>query len=96
MAVPQPPADQFYFYQAVDGQWVFLHPLFTRILLSRYGDYGALPGTICGELLELEPQVQSEALRKRHKFLGHLPLGGQALSKQRLFPCSSTSLRLTL
>lgn len=79
MPVPQPPANEFYFYQAVDGQWVFLHPLLTRILLAHYGSYEDLPGTLRGRLLELEPQVQSEALRKRHKFLGHLPLGGTLL-----------------
>ncbi len=74
---PQPPANEFFFYQTLNGQWVFLHPLLTRILLLHYGSYESLPGTIRGRLLELEPQVQSEALRKRHKFLGHLPLGGE-------------------
>lgn len=55
---------------------MFLHPLMTRILLAHYGSYEALPGSIEGRLLEVEPQVQSEALRKRNKVLGHLPLGG--------------------
>ena len=49
-----------------------------RILLSHYGDYSALPSTISKPLLELEPQTQTDVLRKRQKFLGHLPLGGKS------------------
>ena len=73
---PQPPASEYYFYQAADGQWVFLHPLLMRILLAHFGGYEALPGSLRGRLLECELQLQTEALRKRQKYLGHLPLGG--------------------
>lgn len=79
LPAPQPPPGEFYFYQAADGQWLFLHPLLTRILLEHYGAYEALPAAIGGRLLELEPQVQSEVLRKRHKVHGHLPLSGVLL-----------------
>jgi len=72
----QPPANEFYFYQSSDGQWLFLHPLLMRILLAHYGAYQALPASIRGPLVEVEPQMQTPLLRKRHKFLGHMPLGG--------------------
>ena len=76
--LPHPPTAELYFYQATDGQWLFLHPLLMRILLEHYGGYESLPNSLAGTLLEVEPQVQTEALRKRHKFLGHLPLGGES------------------
>jgi hypothetical protein len=78
---PQPPANEYYFYQSSDGQWLFLHPLLTRILLAHHGTYQALPAWIHGTLVEVEPQMQTPLLRKRHKFLGHLPLGGDPSRK---------------
>jgi len=72
----QPPASEFYFYQSMDGRWLFLHPLLMRVLLTHHCSYSGLPASIHGTLVEVEPQMQTPALRKRHKFLGHLPLGG--------------------
>ena len=47
-----PPGGDFYFYQAADGQWLFLHPLCMRALLAvAGGDYAACP-----------PQVTSNRL----------------------------------
>lgn len=69
--------NDFYFYQASSGQWVFIHPLLMRILLNYFGSYNSLPSTLQGTILELEPQTQTEILRKRQKYLGHLPLGGE-------------------
>lgn len=37
------PSTEFYFYQAADGQCVFLHPLVSRALLAHYGSYAACP-----------------------------------------------------
>ena len=76
---PQPPANEFYFYQSSDGRWLFLHPLLMRVLLAHHSSYVGLPTSIHGPLVEVEPQMQTLALRKRHKFLGHLPLGGWSL-----------------
>ena len=47
-----------------------------RVLLAHHSSYAGLPASIHGPLLEVEPQMQTPALRKRHKYLGHLPLGG--------------------
>eukprot|EP00884_Botryococcus_braunii_P023287 jgi/Botrbrau1/9642/Bobra.0131s0019.2 len=68
--------DTFYVYQAQDGQWVFLTPFNMRALLAHYGSYANLPARMAGRLLELEELVQSPALRRRYKFLSHLPLTG--------------------
>jgi len=61
----------------MDGRWLFLHPLLMRVLLTHHCSYSGLPASIHGTLVEVEPQMQTPALRKRHKFLGHLPLGGE-------------------
>ena len=41
-----PPASEFFFYQAADGQCVFLHPLVSRALLAHYGSYPACPSEV--------------------------------------------------
>ncbi|KXZ43366.1 hypothetical protein GPECTOR_92g589 [Gonium pectorale] len=69
-------AGEFYTYQAADGSWLFLHPLSLRCLLSHYGSYDACPPVITARLLELEDVVQADAVRRRWRFLSHLPLGG--------------------
>ncbi len=73
-AAPSP--DTLYFYQSEDGQWIFLTPFNMRALVAHYGSYGALPSRISAHVLELEELVQSEVVRRRHKFVGHLPLTG--------------------
>lgn len=70
----------YYFYQAADGQWLFLASLDARILLGHYGSYGALPRSVTGRLLEVDAVTQTEAARKKMKFLGHLPLSGGGAS----------------
>lgn len=57
-----------------DGQLVFLHPLNVRCLLREYGAPEGFPDTVSGRIVEVEELVLSEALRKRHKHLAHLPL----------------------
>ena len=70
-------SENYYFYQAVDGQWLFLAALDVRILLAHHGgSYAALPPTVCARLLELDRITQTEIIRKKMKFLGHLPLTG--------------------
>lgn len=39
----QSPTNEFYFYQAKDGQHIYLHPLDIRILKYEYGDYQNFP-----------------------------------------------------
>ncbi|CDZ97925.1 Predicted E3 ubiquitin ligase [Phaffia rhodozyma] len=65
----------FYFYQAVDGQHIYLHPLDIRVLLAEYKSYASFP-----QLLELtvegaEEGTMNEDLRRRCKYLAHLPTG---------------------
>lgn len=37
------PATEFYFYQAADGQHIYLHPLDIKVLKHEYGDYAHFP-----------------------------------------------------
>lgn len=64
----------YYFYQAEDGQWLFLSPLNLRMLLAHYGSYAACPPTITAKVLEVEDVTQDESSRRRMRVLGHLPL----------------------
>ncbi|GBG69527.1 hypothetical protein CBR_g4363 [Chara braunii] len=66
--------DVFLFYQAADGQSIFLHPLSMKCLLHHYGSPEALPQSLEGKVLEIESVVQAEATRRRFRFLSHLPL----------------------
>jgi hypothetical protein len=64
------------FYQAKDGQNVFLHPLCHRILSTEYsGDYAGAPQLLEGSVREIERHTMDDTLRRRYRFLGHLPLG---------------------
>jgi hypothetical protein len=63
-----------FFYQASDGQKVFLHPVSMRCLLEEHGSYLNLPRAIKAKVLDLEICVQTEELRKRHRALEHVPL----------------------
>ncbi|XP_052196568.1 uncharacterized protein LOC127803946 isoform X2 [Diospyros lotus] len=66
--------DSFNFYQAVDGQHLILHPLNMKCLLNHYGGYDMLPHRISGKILQLETVTQSEAMRRRYRFLSHFSL----------------------
>ena len=68
--------NEYYFYQASDGQWLFLTALDMRILLAHYGAYGALPGRLAAQVVNIDNITQTEVMRKKIKFLGHLPLTG--------------------
>ncbi|KAK7336160.1 hypothetical protein VNO77_16693 [Canavalia gladiata] len=66
--------DSYNFYQAADGQHLILHPLNMKCLLHHYGSYDMLPHRISGRILQLETVTQSEAMRRRYRFLSHFPL----------------------
>ncbi|XP_077229831.1 RING/U-box superfamily protein [Tasmannia lanceolata] len=66
--------DSYSFYQAADGQHLILHPLNMKCLLHHYGSYDLLPSRIGGEILQLETVTQSEAMRRRYRFLSHFSL----------------------
>ncbi|XP_066327556.1 uncharacterized protein [Miscanthus floridulus] len=66
--------DPYTFYQVSDGQHLILHPLNMRCLLNHFGGSDMLPPRITAKILELETVTQSEAIRKRYRFLGHFSL----------------------
>ncbi|XP_020899737.1 RING finger protein 10 isoform X2 [Exaiptasia diaphana] len=63
-----------YFYQADDGQNIFLHPINARCLIKEYGSLEKCPECISASILELEAMSQTEETRKRYRYLNHLPL----------------------
>ncbi|XP_028400700.1 RING finger protein 10-like [Dendronephthya gigantea] len=64
----------YYFYQAEDGQHIFLHPVNARCLIKEYGSLENCPQTIEGDIVEIECHTQTEELRRRFRYLRHLPL----------------------
>ncbi|KAL5581463.1 hypothetical protein UlMin_013905 [Ulmus minor] len=66
--------DSYNFYQAADGQHIILHPLNMKCLLHHFGSQNMLPDRICGRILQFESVTQSEAIRRRFRFLSHISL----------------------
>ncbi|XP_041756767.2 RING finger protein 10 [Coregonus clupeaformis] len=64
----------YYFYQAEDCQQMFLHPVNVRCLLREYGSLEASPHAITATVVEIEGQTITEEIRRRHRYLAHLPL----------------------
>jgi uncharacterized membrane protein YgcG len=64
----------FYFYSALPH--LYLSPLDIRILKTRYGSFAAFPSTLLPRVEHISTgHVVDDALRKRAKYLGHLPYG---------------------
>lgn len=71
-----PVDDARIFYQASDARQVFLHPLNHRCIAHEYsGDLRGAAKTIKGTILEVERHTMNDTLRKRYRFLRHLPNG---------------------
>lgn len=66
--------ESYTFYQAIDGQHLILHPLNMKCLLNHYGSYDMLPPRLSGKILELETVTQTEAMRRRYRYLSHFSL----------------------
>ncbi|CAK7348114.1 unnamed protein product [Dovyalis caffra] len=66
--------ESYNFYQAIDGQHLILHPLNMKCLLHHYGSYDLLPHRVSGTILQLETVTQSEAMRRRYRYLSHFSL----------------------
>ncbi|XP_057213197.1 RING finger protein 10 isoform X1 [Triplophysa rosa] len=64
----------YYFYQAEDGQQMFLHPVNVRCLLREYGSLENSPQSITATVVEIDGQTVTEDIRRRHRYLSHLPL----------------------
>lgn len=67
-------SDCFYFYQATDGQPLYLHSMNTRMLQAMYGGLDKGPHKITGKIVQKDSCSMSEDLRKRLKYLQHLPV----------------------
>ncbi|XP_032513294.1 E3 ubiquitin-protein ligase RNF10 [Danaus plexippus] len=67
-------AKYFYFYQAEDGQQVFLNSLNVRILNASWGVLAAAPNVIRGRVLHRETLPLCEQTRKHMPHTAHLPL----------------------
>ncbi|GFF22762.1 uncharacterized RING finger protein P8B7.23 [Aspergillus udagawae] len=71
---PHPPDHPFYFYQALPQ--FYLSPLDIRILKAAFGDYATFPATILPRVERISSgHIVDDELRKRVKYLGHLPQG---------------------
>ncbi|KAK3349441.1 hypothetical protein B0T25DRAFT_548091 [Lasiosphaeria hispida] len=64
----------FYFYSS--SPHLYLSPLDIRILKTRYGTFSAFPSTLLPTVEHISTgHVVDDTLRKRAKYLGHLPYG---------------------
>lgn len=67
--------DFFYFYQAIHGENIFLHPLNMAMLWKAFGnDPIAWPQVLQLRVIDKENVVMMDDMRKRLKFLNHLPI----------------------
>lgn len=68
------PKETFYFYQASDGQPIFLHALNVQMLIAEYGSLEQCPHKITGKILEKDYTSMNELMRNKLRYLRHLPL----------------------
>jgi hypothetical protein len=64
----------FYFYQAADGQHIYLHSLNARCMIKEYGSWENCPDFITASIVDLEGISMNSELRRRLRYLNHLPL----------------------
>ncbi|KAL4796089.1 hypothetical protein BDV19DRAFT_142342 [Aspergillus venezuelensis] len=71
---PHPSDQPYYFYQALPHY--YLSPLDIRVLKAAFGDYSQFPATILPRVEHITTgHIVDDELRKRVKYLGHLPQG---------------------
>jgi len=76
---PIPPSPSYFFYQSSLGANVFLHPLDIRILLAHYKSYSLFPHILSLRSTGFDPGTINDELRKRCKYLSHLPAGTEVV-----------------
>ncbi|KDR85594.1 hypothetical protein GALMADRAFT_234551 [Galerina marginata CBS 339.88] len=76
---PPPSTSTYYYYQAASGLPLFLHPLDIRILLSHFNSYSSFPDTITVRVESVSEGTVNDDLRKRCKYLGHMPEGADVV-----------------
>ncbi|KAJ3000652.1 hypothetical protein HDV02_004337 [Globomyces sp. JEL0801] len=64
-------SEWYYFYQASDGQHYYLHPLDIKVLRHEFGTYDSFPIHLTLPVISIR---ESTDIRKRCKYLSHLPL----------------------
>ena len=74
-----PPSTSYYFYQSSLGANVFLHPLDIRILLAHFKSYSLFPQNISFTSSGFDTATINDELRKRCKYLSHLPSGTEVV-----------------
>lgn len=67
------------FYQSSLGAHVYLNALDMRILLTHFGTYESLPPYISFPTTGYDSATVTEELRKRTKYLSHLPIGTEVV-----------------
>jgi len=68
------PVKQFYFYQASDGQQIYLHAVNVQMLEMTYSTLRECPTTLTGIIVEKEAGSMTTELRRRLRYLQHLPV----------------------
>jgi hypothetical protein len=76
---PPPSTSTYYFYQAESGLPIFLHPLDIKILFSHFNGYASFPDTITIRVESLAEGTVNDDLRKRCKYLSHMPEGADVV-----------------
>uniref|UniRef100_A0A182QED5 E3 ubiquitin-protein ligase RNF10 n=1 Tax=Anopheles farauti TaxID=69004 RepID=A0A182QED5_9DIPT len=66
--------EHYYFYQSVDGQPLFLHSINSRMLQAAYGSLDRGPRRITGRVVQKDSCSMDDNLRRRLKYLEHLPV----------------------
>uniref|UniRef100_A0A182MLF5 E3 ubiquitin-protein ligase RNF10 n=1 Tax=Anopheles culicifacies TaxID=139723 RepID=A0A182MLF5_9DIPT len=66
--------EHYYFYQSLDGQPLFLHSINSRMLQAMYGSLDRSPHRITGRVVQKDSCSMDENLRRRLKYLEHLPV----------------------
>ncbi|KAL0566979.1 hypothetical protein V5O48_015015 [Marasmius crinis-equi] len=76
---PPPTTSTYYYYQAASGLPLYLHPLDIRILLAHFSSYAAFPDNITIRIEALTEGTVNDDLRKRCKYLAHMPEGADVV-----------------
>lgn len=71
---PRSTSKYIYFYQACDGQHIYIHSFNVKMLKHTYGSLEYAPTTITAKILSKESDYMSEEYRKCFKYLAHLPV----------------------
>jgi len=69
--------NKYFYFQALDGQHVFMHGINFRCLSKEFGRVDEIPKNVPAKVLGTERFTLDYDTRAKYKFLGHLPLLSQ-------------------